>query len=217
MPARRQGRRPPRRRNALPDQAEHDARHQPPSPAPRCTPRTQSRADREERGRRPALSRCLRQNRNRSRTTGTRRAAPSAAAKRKAGIDDGVDQPSDRDDRAAADAVGPAAASQGDASPSRRGAPPTSAGRTRALPATSVSFSSRNASVELPSVNNVSTSMNAVNSRDSGVEVRLTDCGSAKAASRTLALKSNLPVSGIRKISATAIAPGMIVSAKSVR
>src|SRR2546428_13259896 len=46
-------------------------------------------------------------------------------------------------------------------------------GMNCALPAASVSFNSRNASVEFPSVNSVSTSMNNVNSRGSAVSGRL--------------------------------------------
>ena len=41
-------------------------------------------------------------------------------------------------------------------------------GMNVALPAASVSFSSRNASVELPSVNRVRTTMNEVNARGRG-------------------------------------------------
>ena len=98
-------------------------------------------------------------------------------------------------------------------------------GTNATLPATSVSFSSRNASVELPSVNSASTSMNGVELRAAAASARAGirhgpaaagRCGRRRRSVRLQPDVVDAPL-GTKKISATAIAPGMIVSANSVR
>src|SRR2546422_2049065 len=107
-------------------------------------------------------------------------------------------------------------------------------GTKRAEPAASVSFSRRNASVEFPSVKIARTIMNALNWRGSCGEVRLkpdatfdaepdatfdaepdarvdAEPGSASGRAVVASAFRRTSFSGTKKISVTAIAPGMIV------
>ncbi len=90
-------------------------------------------------------------------------------------------------------------------------------GTYRALPAASVSLSSRNASVELPSVKSARTSMNAVNDARERIAVARTapkPLVGRGADERRTRRRRLVHAAGS---AATAIAPGMIVSANSVR